>query len=108
MPSRLLSEHEAVVFVEETTTDSRGNAVTRPSATSVTIRCRVWPRAAAADKAGADLPRWSLIAPPDTPLGKWSRVEALGREFSVSSWPRAVGPEGSAAQHVAAELTEQR
>lgn len=108
MPSALLSEHEATVYVEETVPDSRGNIVTRPSTTSVVIRCYLSPRGTAADKSGADLPRWSLITSPTTAIGKWSKVEALGRTFSVASWPRLAGPHGSAAQTVQCELIEQR
>jgi hypothetical protein len=108
MASETLTRHEAEIFIEETGPDSRGNTVTRPSTTSVRVRCTISPRISAADRAGTDLPRWSFLSPPDVPLGKWSRVVALGRTFAVTSWPRLAGPEGSAVHHIEAELIEQR
>ena len=108
LASALLETHEATVYIEETVLDSYGNTIVRPSTTSVVIRCYLSPRVTAADKAGADSPRWSLVAPPTTSIGKWSKIIALGRTFAVSSWPRLAGPDGSAAQSVQCELIEQR
>lgn len=105
----LWAQHVVTVHLDEETTDSYGNEVTRPSSAGVVIECTITPRATASDKAGSDLPRWSLLAPPTTPLGKWSKIVAAdGREFTCLSWPRLVGPDGSMAQHVEAELIETR
>lgn len=108
--SQALRRHVVRVYLDEVTTDSYGNAVTRPSETGTVIECTITQRSTAADKAGApEQPRWSLMAAPSTPLGKWSRIVTEdGRQFTVDSWPRLVGPDGSAAQHVAAELIETR
>lgn len=108
MTSMILTQHEATVYTEETVTDSRGDVVTRPSATGVEVKCYISPRSTRADRDGSSSPIWSFMSPPDVPLGRWSKVAALGREFAVTSWPRLAGPAGSGVRHVECELVEQR
>jgi hypothetical protein len=109
MPSAVIFEHEVEIFIEETTTDSRGDVIKRPSTTSVTVRGRLSSRTTASDKSGSpELPRFALLAPIGTPLGKWSRVVVDGIEYAPTSWPRRVAEGHAAVEHVAVELVQQR
>lgn len=53
--------HIAVVYPEETVTDSHGNTIKRPAATGTTIRCIITPISSRRDK--EDLHRRPAVTP---------------------------------------------
>ncbi len=78
--------HDTVtVWPEVASTDVDGNPVRVPSATSVTVRCRVRPAAATED--GTDLDTRYRVIARDWPAGAASRVEWGGRLWDVEGEP---------------------
>jgi hypothetical protein len=76
--------HTVSIYLEEEVTDSRGNAVRRPSATPVVVTgCLVHPVASTRGAFNAIDSRfgqrvdaaWKLVCRVDVPLQWWSRVE---------------------------------
>ncbi|MCH9733452.1 MAG: hypothetical protein K0U78_02700 [Actinomycetia bacterium] len=89
---------DAIVFLEETTTDADGNTRTRASATGIPTRVRVWPqnqsgtsarRAEQADGGFSTEQVYGLRFPRSWPhaLGAQSAVEIDGKRWSVFGDP---------------------
>lgn len=112
--------HTVTVFLEETSTDFRGNIVKRPSTTGVVVKdCWMQPvastRGAFAALKVADgqnvAVAYKFIAR-KAPLGWWSRVEwrdedGILRKFSVLGGPLR-RPFSSAVSHITCTLQEMR
>ena len=107
--------HTVKIWIEEETTDSRGNVVRRPAPEPVTVTgCLVHPVAStrgafpAIDvKQGQRVDAaWRLIAR-EAPLGWWSRVEFEGKVMTVLGGPLVYGA-SAATRHVSATLIEER
>lgn len=109
------------VYLEEETTDFRGNVIRRPKAGGpVTVTgCRMQPVASARGAFAAlkvsdgqsVLVAYKLIAR-DAPVGWWSRVEwvdseGVTRRFSVLGGPQ-IRPFSSLTRHISVTLREER
>lgn len=120
MVSRLLDQgpHTVTVYLEETTTDSYGNEVKRPSSTGVVVKgCLLTPLAASTDAVSALSTAQGQRADMTfrfrarrAPLGSWSRVVwndgTRERRLTVLSGPLNYDY-SSATAHVAATLHEE-
>lgn len=114
--SRILDSgpHTVVVFPEETTTDSYGNTVRRPSTVGVTVTgCQVTPLSSSRgafssyDLAeGQQVDQYWQIRARNAPLGNWSRIEWNGLRLSPLGAPLHHTIRGVA--HVACSLQEER
>lgn len=114
--------HTVTVFPEEEVEDSRGNAVRRPSATGVPVRCYMHPISSSRGAFPAIDPKqgqqvdatWKLVAR-DAPLGWWSRVvwsAAGGSPVDGLSLTVLGGPllrrSSATTRHISVTLMEER
>lgn len=108
--------HTVKIWIEEETTDSRGNVIRRPRADSpVTVTgCLMHPIASTRGAFPAIDVRqgqrvdaaWRLHAR-EAPLGWWSRVEFEGKTMTVLGGPLVYGS-SLATRHISATLVEER
>ncbi len=108
--------HTVKIWIEEEVTDTRGNAVRRPTADSpVTVTgCLVHPVASTRGAFPAIDVRqgqrvdavWRLHVR-DAPLGWWSKVEFEGKVMTVLGGPLVYGS-SPATRHISCTLVEER
>lgn len=114
--SRILDSgpHTVTVYPEETTTDSYGNALRRPSRVGVTVTgCQVTPLSSARGAfssydlgEGQQVDRYWQIRARNAPIGDWSRVEWNGLRLVPLGSPLKHSIGG--VEHVACSLQEER